>query len=322
MFCGGYREASNEKHGERGGHFGCRFLWFTVHRLERVCACIWLSSHSEVTHFILRTNYFFHRLLFRLSHTSPDSCPFSELIFLQQLVLDIRPHTHTHSQIFIILNLHVPSHTHSFKSQVIIVAYYGKCFNLLALHLTNKQFTGYLLINNCKRFLLPHGLRRRGGINLRGMSVLCWVHGLFLGMLGSLTFCSWTCKRGTRWCPKLLCPACPKSRVKLNPDKTLHITTQETTFLLVFVPLFLVAMPLQFCIPRCLEALTQDAPVAWKQPSTHTVHHNPFVHLLVGLVGSSGNMGSCSGRWIKWYGLIKTQKPFPPKSSSPLPLQP
>lgn len=71
-----------------------------------------------------------------------------------------------------------------------------------------------------------------------------------------------------------------------------------------------------------LEDLTLDAPAAWQQPSTRTEHHNPFVHLLVGLVGSSGNMGLCSGCWIKWYGLIKTQNPCPTQISSPLPLHP
>lgn len=90
----------------------------------------------------------------------------------------------------------------------------------------------------------------------------------------------------------------------------------------MFVPSFLVAMRLQFCIARCLETLTTDTPAARRQPGTHTEHHNPFVHLLVGVVGSSGNMGSCSGCWIKWFGLIKTQNPFPPQSSSPLPLHP
>lgn len=78
-----------------------------------------------------------------------------------------------------------------------------------------------------------------------------------------------------------------------NPVNILH---RKLLFLLVFVSLSLVAMSLQFCIPCCLEALNQDALAAWQQPSTHTEHHNSFVHFLVGLVGNTGNMGSCSGR--------------------------
>lgn len=105
----------------------------------------------------------------------------------------------------------------------------------------------------------------------------------------------------------------------MNPDTTQHYYTGNY-FSYLFLSLFLVAMPLQFCIPCCLEALTEDALLAWQQPRTHMEHHNlfcPFVGWSGGQLWKHGVMSWALNK-VLWF----NQDPEPPSSPAAAPPYP